>query len=128
VHRRYQIAVLVYFSVEIIGATQLYYPLPLMIISAFFVGLIAVTSFNIRMSATQSYIPNDKRARINSAQNLMHGLGSIIGLLVIGYLATYVTNDYRLLVLGSAVVSLGAILLFPVRLKKEFIKIYNREV
>jgi hypothetical protein len=58
----------------------------------------------------------------------MHGLGSIIGLLVIGYLATYVTNDYRLLVLGSAVVSLGAILLFPVRLKKEFIKIYNREV
>ena len=128
VHRRYQIAVLIYFSVEIIGATQLYYPLPLMIISAFFVGLIAVTSFNIRMSATQSYIPNDKRARINSAQNLMHGLGSIIGLLVIGYLATYVTNDYRLLVLGSAVVSLGAILLFPVRLKKEFIKIYNREV
>jgi MFS family permease len=120
--------VLVYFSVEIIGATQLYYPLPLMILSAFFVGLIAVTSFNIRMSATQSYIPNDKRARINSAQNLMHGAGSVAGLLVTGFLATFVTQDYRLIVLLSAVVSIGAILFFPVRLKKEFVKIYNREV
>lgn len=128
VNRRYQIALTVYFLVEIIGATQLYYPYPLMVGSAFFTGLIAVTSFNIRMSATQSYIPNDKRARINSAQNLMHGFGSIAGLLITGYLATYVVSDYRMLLLVSATVSIGAIILFPVRLKKEFIKIYNREV
>lgn len=128
VNRRYQIALTVYFLVEIIGATQLYYPYPLLVASAFFTGLIAVTSFNIRMSATQSYIPNDKRARINSAQNLMHGFGSISGLLITGYLATYVVSDFRLLILFSAIVSIGAIILFPVRLKKEFVKIYNREV
>lgn len=128
VHRRYQIAVTVYFLVELIGATQLYYPLPLMIFSSFFTGLIAVTSFNIRMGATQSYIPNEKRARINSAQNLMHGLGSILGFLVTGLIATYLTNDYRLIVLLSSAITFGAIFLYPVRLKKEFIKIYNRQV
>jgi MFS family permease len=127
-HKRYKIAVTVYFTVEIFSATLLYMPYAIMIVISFLVGLLSVTSYNIRMTATQVYIPSHMRGRINSTQNLLWNIGAVLGALVIGFTAEYSTLDYRLIMLLAAILSIGAILLIPVRMKSEFSKIYNADI
>jgi MFS transporter, DHA3 family, macrolide efflux protein len=126
--KKFLIAVSVYITVEIMSATLLYMPYYLMITFSFIVGLLSVTSFNIRMSATQTYIPSHIRGRINSTQTLLWNIGTILGCIVIGLVAEYSTLDYRLILLLVSGVSLSAIFLIPVRMKEEFKKIYNRDV
>lgn len=127
-HKRYKIAVTVYFTVEIFGATLLYMPYAMMIIVSFLVGLLSVTSYNIRMTATQVYIPSQMRGRINSTQNLLWNIGAVLGALIIGLVAEYSSLDYRLIMLFAAILSIGAILLIPIRMKSEFSKIYNADI
>ncbi len=127
--KKFLIAVSVYITVEILGATMLFYPaFALMIVASFVVGLLSVTSFNIRMSATQVYIPNDIRGRINSTQQLMWNFGAILGALIIGIAAEYAGIDYRYIMMAAAIVSISAIFLIPIRMKNEFKKIYNVDV
>lgn len=123
--KKYLIAVSVYITVEILGATLLYMPFILMIIVSFIVGVLSVTSFNIRMSATQAYLPSHIRGRINSTQQMLWNIGTIVGTLTIGAIAEYSGLNYRFIILLSAAVSLSAILLIPIRMKKEFKAIYN---
>ncbi|HOI85679.1 MAG TPA: MFS transporter [Acholeplasmataceae bacterium] len=127
-HKRYLIAVSVYFTVEFLSATMLYMPYVLMVTFSFIVGLLSVTSFNIRMTATQVYIPTQLRGRVNSTQNLLWNIGAIIGALVTGLFAEFITFDYRFIMLLTAIVSISAILLVPVRMNHEFKKIYNADI
>ena len=127
-HKRYQIAVTVYITVEIMSATMLYMPYLLMIVISFTVGLLSVTSYNIRMSATQVYIPNHIRGRVNASQNLLWNLGAIFGALIMGAIAEYSTLDYRFIMLLAAIISLTAIFVIPIRMKDEFKKIYNADI
>lgn len=127
-NKKYLIAVGVYFTVEILNATLLFMPYLLMVSVSFLVGLLSVTSFNIRMSATQTYIPNHIRGRVNSTQQMLWNMGTILGTLIIGLLAEYSGEDYRLIIMGASAVSLMAIILIPVRMKSEFMNIYNVDV
>ena len=127
-HKKFMIAITVYFIVEIIGATLLFYPYYLMIFASFFVGVLSVTSFNIRMSATQVYLPNQIRGRVNATQQLLWNIGTISGSLLIGLAAEYSGLEYRQIIMFAAVVSISAILLIPLRMHKEFKKIYNADV
>lgn len=126
-NKKYIIAVSVYFSVEIMSATMLFMPYFLMITVSFIVGLLSVTSFNIRMSSTQAYIPQNMRGRVNSTQQLLWNVGAIIGVIVIGVIAEYTLYDYRYILLYASSLSLIAIILIPVRMKEEFKKIYNTD-
>ena len=103
-------------------------PYFLMIIVSFIVGLLSVTSFNIRMSATQTYLPGHIRGRINSTQQMLWNLGTIVGTLSIGFIAEYSGLEYRFIILCASAISLSAIFLIPLRMKNEFKKIYNVEV
>jgi len=127
-HKKFMIAVSVYFTVEIMGATQLFMPYFVMMIFSFLTGLLSVTSFNIRMAATQTYIPSNKRGRVNSVQTLLWNIGAITGTMIFAVIAEYSTIPYQYLILMSAVVSISAIFLFPVRMHKEFKHIYNVDV
>ncbi len=127
-HKRYQIAITVYITVEILSATMLYMPYALMIMISFMVGLLSVTSYNIRMSATQVYIPNHMRGRVNASQNLLWNLGAILGALIMGAVAEFSNFDYRLIMLLAAGISLSAIFLIPIRMKDDFKKIYNADI
>ncbi len=127
-HKRYLIAVCVYFTVEILSASMLYMPYVVMVTFSFIVGLLSVTSFNIRMTATQVYIPTQLRGRVNSTQNLLWNIGAIIGALATGLIAEFTTLDYRLIMLLLATVSISAIILVPVRMHHEFKKIYNADI
>jgi len=84
-----------------------------------------VTSFNIRMSATQAYLPPEMRGRLNAAQGLLMNVGTIAGSLAIGAIAQYSGIGYRTIMASVAVVSVSAIFLFPIRMRKEFRRIYN---
>jgi DHA3 family macrolide efflux protein-like MFS transporter len=128
VHKKFLIAVSVYFTVEILSATLLFMPYVFMVIFSFIVGLLSVTSFNIRMSSTQVYIPSSIRGRVNSTQQLLWNLGSIIGAIVIGLTAEYSGIPYQYIILMASIVSLCAIVMFPIRLRSEFKKIYNVDV
>jgi|LGOV01.1.fsa_nt_gb MFS family permease len=127
-HKRFLIAVTVYFSVELLGATMLFMPYFLMIIVSFTIGILSVTSFNIRMSATQTYIPADMRGRINSTQQLMWNAGAIIGALIIGVVAEFSGLDFRTIIVLTSTVSITAIFFIPIRMKNEFKNIYNQDV
>jgi MFS transporter, DHA3 family, macrolide efflux protein len=120
--------VTVYLTVELFSATMLYMPYFVMITLSFLVGLLSVTSYNIRMTATQLYIPAHMRGRINSTQGLLWNIGAILGALIIGFIAEYTTYDYRLIMLLSASISIVAIFLIPIRMKSEFVKIYNADI
>ena len=126
--KKYLIAVSVYITVEILSATLLYMPYVLMVAVSFIVGLLSVTSFNIRMSATQVYIPSTIRGRVNSTQQMLWNLGTILGTLIIGLVAQYSGLEYRLIILLASSVSLSAIILIPLRMKNEFKKIYNVDI
>ncbi|PAT02260.1 hypothetical protein CI105_02645 [Candidatus Izimaplasma bacterium ZiA1] len=127
-HKRFMIAIIVYFSVEVLGASMLYMPYFIMIIISFLIGILSVTSFNIRMSATQIYIPGEMRGRVNSIQQLLWNLGAILGALVIGSIAEFTSIDYREIILFTSIVSLSAIVLIPLRMRNEFKNIYNKDV
>jgi len=127
-NRRYLIAIFVYFSVEIMSASMLYLPYLVMVGISFIVGLLSVTSYNIRMTATQVYIPAHMRGRVNSTQGLLWNIGAILGAIIMGAIAEYSTLDYRFIMLLAAIVSIGAIIMIPVRMKHEFKKIYNADI
>ena len=127
-NKKYLIAVTVYFTVEILSAITLLSPYILMIIFSFIVGLLSVTSFNIRMSATQTYVQSSIRGRVNSVFQLLWSFGAIIGFIVAGFVAEYTTIGYEYIILSAAAVSIPAILLIPVRMRKDFENIYNVDV
>ncbi len=124
---RFLIAVTVYFTVEILAATQLFFPYFIMVTISFIIGLLASTSFNIRMTATQTYIPSNMRGRVNSAQQLLWNLGAIFGTIIIGVIAEFSNVNYRIIILGMSAVSITTIFLVPLRMHKEFKKIYNSD-
>jgi len=128
VQKRFLIAVSVYFTVEILSATMLFLPYGFMIATSFIVGLLSVTSFNIRMSATQTYIPSTIRGRVNSTQSLLWNFGTILGCVLIGLIAEFSSFDYKYILLFVGLVTLSAIFMIPIRMKDEFKKIYNKDV
>ncbi len=125
---KFTIALSVYFIVEIFDAFMLFTPFFVMATMSFLVGLLSVTSFNIRMSATQTYIPSDKRGRVNSVQTLLWNIGAIVGIMIFALLAEFTTIPYEYLIMSSALVSISAIFIFPIRMKEAFQKIYNVDV
>ncbi|MDD3842976.1 MAG: MFS transporter [Candidatus Izemoplasmatales bacterium] len=126
--KRFIIAIFVYFIVETISATYLFLPFVLMIGFSFVTGFLSVTSYTIRISATQAYIPSNMRGRINSTHNLLWNIGSITGALVIGFIAQTTSYDYRVIMLIGTAISILAIIFIPVRMHREFKKIYNAKI
>ncbi len=126
--KKFIIAIAVYFTVEVMDATMLFLPYIIMITLNFITGLLGVTSYNIRMAATQTYVPSEIRGRVNATQQLMWNFGSIAGAIVAGVTAEYAGVDYRYIIMFAAVISISSIFLIPLRMKKEFEKIYNVDV
>lgn len=124
-NKKYLIAISVYFTVEVLGAVTLLSPYPFMIAFSFVIGALSVTSFNIRMSATQTYVQSSIRGRVNAVFQLLWSIGGIIGFLGAGLIAEYTSIGYQWVIFSAAGISIPMIILFPLRLRKEFEKIYN---
>jgi len=126
VNKKFMIAMFVYVVAAIIDMSYLFTPLIIMGVLSFIVGLLTVTSFNIRISTTQSYIPDDKRARFNGTFHMIMNSGIILGQLIAGALADHI--PIRAVVVLFNGLSLIAVFAIMWRGRRHVIPIYNRSV
>ena len=84
--RRFAAALCVYALGSALDGLCLLTPLPAMMALSFLTGAGYVTSYNIRMSATQAYVPNELRGRFNGAFAMFTTLGGVVGQLALGAL------------------------------------------
>ena len=84
--KKFAIALGVYITISVLQGPLLYMPYPMMLVSMFFYGVLGVTSFNIRTSGTQSYVPSHLRGRFNSLFTMITTCGTLVGQLIAGAL------------------------------------------
>ena len=124
--KKFAIALFVYTAITVLHAGQLFLPVPFMMVSFFIVGLLSVTSYNIRISATQAYVPDSVRARFNGTFQMMCNLGQIFGQVAAGILSEFASE--RAIIIGLMALNMAAIyaIVWPGR---SYVKqVYNRKV
>lgn len=124
--QKFAIAMTIYVLISIIEGTVLFLPVPAMAAVLFLDGLLGVTSYNIRIAATQSYLPDEKRARFNGTFQMITSFGSLSGALLAGSLAEVLPE--RGVILLFHAVGLAAAWLFMFRRRREVAAIYNRDL
>ena len=122
---RYAIALTVYIVTSLLEGTYLYFAIPIMMAMCFISGLGGVTSYTIRISATQSYVPDEKKGRFNGAFNMLNTVGSISGEMIAGALTLIISP--RLVLSGFMFINLLAAIIFIGGNKKYVEPIYNRQ-
>lgn len=124
-HKKFAIALFVYITLSVLEGTYLYTPLFVMRIMCFIVGILGVTSYNIRISATQSYVPNEKKGRFNGAFIMLTTVGALTGELTSGIVASFIPARITLSIF-MGISALAAIFLIGGG-KKHIEPIYNQK-
>lgn len=123
--KKFAIALFVYIVLNFLEGSYLFLPVPLMLLFQFLIGILGVTSFNIRISATQSYVPDSHRGRFHGIFYAITSAGSMAGQLSAGALGDVL--PMRAVVVGFALVGLlGTGIMIAGR--AEVMGIYNRQV
>ncbi len=121
---RFTVALCVYISNAVNEGFYLFMPLPLMIAMCFLIGIGGVSSYTIRVSATQSYVPDEKKGRFNGAFNMLATGGSLLGQIIAGLCSEVI--DERMLLMYAMIVSGIAAIVIIGGSKQEVSKVYNR--
>ncbi len=124
--KKFAIALFVYVSSHLLEGFYLYTSLGLMRCACFALGILGVTSYNIRIAATQSYVPNERKGRFNGIFLVMSTVGSLLGELLGGAMAEFLSTRVTL-VCFSVFGALAALVIVGGN-KKHIAPIYNREV
>ena len=123
--RKFLAALAAYAAIDAIGSLRLFLPIPLMAAAFFVQGVLGVTSYTIRTTATQAYVPDTMRARFNGAFQMMTSLGTVAGSLLVGALAEVFPE--RAVIVGIYAVVLLSVYLFIYRGRAHVADVYNRE-
>ena len=124
--QKFKIAVTVYLLVAMLEGTLLYLTYPLMAIFYFLIGLLSVTSYNIRISGTQSYISSDKRGRFNGMFMMVTMFGSMIGQFASGLLGDMFSIPY--VVSGFMLVNMIGALVIMLNNRPAVKRVYNQNI
>ena len=124
--KKFGIALFVYVSIALIEAVYLYTPFGIMHALSFMIGILGVTSYNIRVSATQSYVPDRIKGRFNGAFFMLNTVGTLSGELLSGVLSEFIPMRATLAVFMSFS-ALCALLIIGGN-RKHVAPIYNRNV
>lgn len=123
---KFYIALGVYVILGLFEGLYLYVPIRVAMGLAFVVGLGGVTSYTIRISSTQSYVPDETKGRFNGAFQVLSTSGALIAELLAGALTVYM--DQRAVLLMFELLSVFAALVL-VGLNRKYVKpIYNRNM
>ncbi|MEG2929206.1 MAG: MFS transporter, partial [Oscillospiraceae bacterium] len=125
-NKKFAIALTVYFTICVLEMWQLYLPVPLMAASFFVGGILGVTSYNIRISATQSYVPDEVRGRFNGVFQMINTLGGMFGQLIAGVFGEIMPE--RTVISGMMVINIIAVYCIMYKGREHVKKLYNREV
>ena len=120
---RYDIALGVYITINLLEAFYLFTPIPIMMILFTIVGFGGITSYTIRISATQSYVPDEKKGRFNGAFHMISMLGSLVGEIAAGLLSQVIPE--RTIVMAAMLLCLVAAIVFIGGNRESVSKIYN---
>ena len=123
--KKYLMAVSAFFIMALADGAYMFMPLAVMMLLMFITGLMTVTTYNLRMSTTQDYVPNEIRARFNGTFQTLTTLGSSVCVLIAGALADFLFIPY--IVLGGSLIVIIGLFLILIRGKKEVSRIYNHE-
>lgn len=124
-NRRYWLTVRVYMLYEICDGLLLFLAYPVMLVLRFLCGFLGINTATLREAATQSYLPQDMRARINGLFQVLINMGMLLVQLLAGALGELF--PYRYVALGFAGLAFACILIFIVRNKEDVRKIYEYE-
>ncbi|HOC07043.1 MAG TPA: MFS transporter [Bacillota bacterium] len=108
--KRFGITKFVYFTYETFDILLLYLPYPLMIVNRFICGVLGITSYTLRESSVQSYLPRDMRAKVNAIFNVATSFTVIIFQLGVGSVGDLL--GYRRTVVLFTAISMAAIIGF----------------
>lgn len=124
--KKFLIAICFYFAVNTIEGTMLFMPLIVMYIVYFISGIMSMTTYNIRIASTQSYVPDDRKGRFNGTFNMLCSLGSVCGSMLAGALCEFVDMRVVIVCFSGLTVALIPLIFLP---RKEAVKaIYNQDV
>lgn len=123
--KKFTIAMFVYVVVAMIDGAVLYFPITAMMVLCLVEGLLGVTSYNIRVSATQSYVPDERKGRFNGIFQMAMTFGLLAGQFLSGVLTVFVPE--RAVVSAFMVLNILAAIGFIGGNRKHVKKIYNRQ-
>ena len=122
---RFRIALTVYVVISLLEGVYLFCPIPVMMLSCFLVGIGGVTSYTIRISATQRHVPDEMKGRFNGAFNLLSTAGALAGELAAGVFS--VLTEGRIVLLAAMALCAAAALVFIGGGREHVSALYNRE-
>lgn len=125
IEKKFSIALMVYLVIALIDGTLLYLPLKVMMVLCFMEGILGITSFNIRISATQSYVPDERKGRFNGIFQMATTLGLLMGEFLSGVFT--VIFPERAVVTGFMVLNFIAAIVLMGGNRKHVKPIYNRQ-
>lgn len=122
--KRYAIALAVYIINALNEGFYLFFPIPVMMVMCFMIGIGGVTSYTIRISATQSYVPDEKKGRFNGAFNMIFMAGALAGEMIAG-IASEVINERTIIMIAMIAEAILALIIIGGN-KEHVSKVYNR--
>lgn len=122
---RFAIALTVYIAISVLEGSYLFFPVPVMMVMTFATGILGVTSYTIRISSTQKYVPDEKKGRFNGAFNTLTTVGTLLGEATAGSLS--VVMGERTIVVIANVLCLAAAVFIIGGSRKAVSKIYNTQ-
>ena len=120
---RFRIALSVYIMLSLLEGVYLFCPIPVMMVLTFASGMMGVTSYNIRLSATQKYVPDDRKGRFNGVFGTLSTVGILLGQAAAGALSS-VVGERSIVVIANGL-SLAAAAVFIGGGKRHVERIYN---
>lgn len=125
-HKKYAIAVVVYVALSFLEGSYLYLPFWMMLMLMLVNGMLSVTSYNIRITGTQTYLPDEMRARFNGLFQMLNILGTILGQLIAGAVGDALPT--RAVIVAAMAVNLLSIFVIVVPNGAHVKRIYNVNV
>ena len=126
VAKKFAIAYCVYIAISVLEGSYLFFPIPIMMCMTFASGMLGITSYNIRVSSTQQYVPDEKKGRFNGVFGTLNTVGMLLGEGIAGVLSR-VMGERLITVIANAMCIIAAVI-FIGGGKKDVAAIYNREV
>ena len=114
-----------YILLAFVEGSYLFFPIPAMLGMMFVFGVLGVTSYTIRLAATQSYVPDDMKGRFNGVFATLSTVGALLGQALAMLLSRSMPE--RWIVVAANALSLVAAVVFIGGRRREVAVIYNAE-
>jgi len=124
--KKFNIALFVYVAISFIDGAYLFLPFWMMLLFMLVDGMLGVTSYNIRISSTQNYLPDEMRGRFNGLFQMLCILGTITGQIIAGVVGDML--PIRWVVAVSMAVTLLSVFVILLPNQEHVKKIYNVNV